>query len=318
MKTIQIKHFVAMAFVLALVITGSKSYAQQDRGYSMYMFNMLEINPAYAGSREQISLINLYRHQWAGFEGAPRVVTLSGHAPLKKDRIALGFSFTNDRVGVSTMNEVAFDYAYRIPIGAGKLSLGLRANIRNYVVKWTDLEIVDEEDEAFAQDSRVYWRPNFGPGVFYYTEQFYAGFSIPHLINNSLNRDWELAGTQEVAREYRHVFLNSGVVIPISQEVKFKPSAMLKYVANTPVQADINASFLFFDQLWVGASYRTGHTVIGMIEYYFADHFRAGYAYDYELTDVQNHTWGTHELMLGYEFGISSERYLTPRKMNYF
>lgn len=304
------------AFILILFANGAS--AQQERGYSMYMFNMMEINPAYAGSREQVSLTALYRHQWSSFEGAPRIATLSGHAPLGNERVALGFSYTNDRIGVSNMNELVFNYAYRLPIGPGKLSLGIRANIRNYYLNWSDVDIVDKEDDAFAKDSRILWRPNFGPGIFYYADKFYVGASVPHLINNSLNRDWELSGTQEVAREYRHVFVNGGIVIPVSEKVKFKPSALVKYVSNAPVQMDLNASFLFFDKLWVGASYRTGHSVIGMIEYYFADHFRAGYAYDHELTDINNHTWGTHELMIGYEFSIGGDDYLSPRKMNYY
>jgi type IX secretion system PorP/SprF family membrane protein len=327
MKTLQLIILTGFAFVFTFFSGGGQNAtAQQDRSYSMYMFNMLEINPAYAGSREQISLSGIYRHQWAGFDGAPRIMTFSGHAPLANKNIALGASFTNDRIGPSNMNELTLDYAYRIPMGSGKLSLGLRTSIRNYNVEYSELDVNDPDDQAFNYDNQTLWRPNFGAGVFYYADRFYAGFSVPHIINNSLNENWETAGTQEVARESRHYLLNGGVVIPLADKVDFKPSTLIKYVPNTPLQADVNASFLFFEKLWIGASYRTSvaseyqdrAAVLGMVEYYFAKNFRAGYAYDYSLAELQDHTSGTHEIMIGYEFGMTKDRYLTPRRMNYF
>ena len=308
--------FAVLVISTAIFGVQQTATAQQDAMYSMYMFNGLAVNPAYAGSRERASITALYRHQWTGLEGAPKTFVISGHAPLLNDKIALGGSIASDNISIFHVISMNVDYAYRIKIGKGKLSLGVNATLNNHRARWNELTLNDQNDQAFDNKKSVF-NPNFGFGAYYYSDRFYVGASVPHLLNSSLDKSFKLEGTEAVARQWRHYFFTAGAMFNFGKNVKFKPSFLFKYVQNAPFEADLNASFLLKDALWLGASYRTGDAVVVMIEYMFAKNFRAGYAYDITLTDLRKYSGGSHEIMIGYEFG-KKEAYLTPRRMSYF
>lgn len=303
--------------------------AQQDAQYSMYMFNGLAINPAYAGSRERWAITALYRHQWAGFgDGIPRTATANAHGTLLDDRMGLGISFSSDRIGPTDMISVAGSYAYRIPIGSkkerlkGHLAVGLSAQFTNYTQRWDEINTTDQGDQSFASGTVNIFAPNFGAGLYYSNDIFYIGASIPNILNANLDErvKYESEGN-DVARKYRHYFATAGVMIKLTDNVKMKPSLLYKIVQDAPVSGDYNLSFLFKEALWIGASYRTSFkepvAVLGMVEYMFAKHLRIGYAYDYTLSDIGAYQSGTHEIMMSYEFG-NNDKYLTPRRMSYF
>lgn len=300
--------------------------AQQDAEFSMYMFNGLIINPGYAGSRERWSLTALYRHQWAGFgDGVPRTFTASAHGPLLDDRIGIGASVTSDQIGPTSMFQVTGDFAYRIPIAldkkwGGRLCPGISAQFTNYTQRWDELTQSQGGDPSFGQRTNVY-NPNFGVGLYWYSKQFYVGWSIPNLLNASLDNRFAYEGTDLVARRYRHMFITAGAIIKLNDNLKLKPSILFKYVNHAPFQGDYNVSLLIKEALWVGVSFRSSFhepvALVGMIEYMFAKRVRLGYAYDYTFTDIGQYQSGTHEIMLGYEFG-QTEKYLTPRRMSYF
>ncbi len=311
--------------LLVIDSTTNKAYAQQDPQYSMYMFNGLSVNPAYAGSRERLAILAVYRDQWTGFKGAPRTFTAAAHAPLLNERIGLGVAITSDNIGILNAVNVTGSFAYRLPVGKGKLKgrlcFGLSASMDYDKQRLTESEIITPGDPSFTQNLSVV-SPNFGAGVYYYNDRFYLGLSAPHFLNGSLDRSAQYSGTSELgAREYRHAFFTAGGMVNVSENVKFKPSIMIKYVQGAPVNMDFNASFLFKEALWVGVSFRTAYNeptaVVGMIEYMFAKSFRLGYAYDYTLTQIGQYSSGSHEILLSYEFG-RVDKYLTPRKMSYF
>ncbi|TVR78741.1 MAG: type IX secretion system membrane protein PorP/SprF [Chitinophagaceae bacterium] len=307
--------------ILGLVFTyfSFPTFGQQDPQYSMYMFNGMSINPAYAGSREKISLTALYRHQWSGMDGAPRTISFNAHSPLLNDRIGLGLSVVNDRIGVTNTNHINGAYAYRLPTDIGRLSFGIQGGFSHYNSRWSDLVLNDAGDNNFSSNSPNLFLPNFGFGIYLYDHnRYYVGVSAPQLLNNSLNESLSLEGTNNVARQFKHYFFTAGYVAKLNEFMKFKPSVLLKYVHGAPLQADFNASLLFYDALWVGASYRTGDSFVFMVEYYFGERFRAGYAYDYTITELNNYTSGSHEIMIGYEFSLDKDAYLTPRRISYF
>ncbi len=305
--------------ILALVaaILPKEAAAQQDPQYSMYMFNGQVINPAYAGSRDALSVTALYRHQWTGLPGAPKTFTLSANGALLNDKIGLGGYIASDNLGVTNIITMAFDYNYRIKIKKGTLSLGMRAQFNQFQARFSELSTQDGGDGSFAQNSDNIFSPNFGFGAHYQNEFMYAGFSVPHLLNTSLNEKWQVEGTDAVARQYKHYFVTAGFIVPLSENIKLKPSALVKVVQNAPVGVDVNLSVLIKEQFWVGASYRVNYGVVGMVEYLFAKRFRLGYAYDWSHTELNQVTSGSHELMLGYEFR-KGDSYLTPRRMSYF
>jgi len=321
--------FLLTAFVMLFVGVGvNEANAQQDAQYSMYMFNGLAVNPAYAGSRERPVVLALYRHQWAGFgDGVPRTALVAAHAPLMNDRIGLGISLGSDNIGVTNMTNVTLSYAYRLPVGKkafwkGKLSFGLNAQFNNYRQRWSEITSTTGGDPSFSQNSQNVFSPNFGAGVYYYTEKFYLGASIPHMLNTSLSDNVKLSGTNNlVARTSRHYFFTLGAIVKLNDNLKLRPSILFKYVENTPFQADYNVSLLIKESLWLGASFRSSFqqpaAVLGMIEYMFVKGLRLGYAYDYTLSGIGAYQSGSHEIMLSYEFG-KKDKYLSPRRMSYF
>jgi len=306
-------------FILIVLTTVSaiSVYAQQDAQFSMYMFNGMAINPAYAGSRERVALTALYRHQWAGFEGAPKTFTFTAHAPVLNDRIGIGGGITSDNIGVMNLISFNSNYAYRVKFkNETKLAMGISVTFNNFRQRFSEITAGNEGDPNFAQNLSV-WSPNFGTGVYYYGEKFYVGASIPHLINSNLNKSFQFSGTEAVARQWRHYFFTGGYVFDLGENFKLKPSVLVKYVNNAPVSVDGNLGLLIKEVLWLGASYRHKDAVIGMIEYNFLNSFRLGYAYDFTTSDLGRYTSGTHEIMLGYEFK-KKDAYLTPRRMTYF
>ncbi|CAN5338555.1 type IX secretion system membrane protein PorP/SprF [soil metagenome] len=321
------KLLVLTAIVALFMVAGVKeARAQQDAQYSMYMFNGLAVNPAYAGSRERPVVLGLYRHQWAGFgAGVPRTALIAAHAPLMNDRIGLGLSLASDNIGVTNMTNVTASYAYRLPVGkgkwAGKLAFGIDAQFNNYRHRWSEITSTTGGDPSFANNSQNVFSPNFGAGVYYYNEKFYLGASIPHMLNASLRDKVKLSGTDLTARMYRHYFFTGGAIITLNENLKLRPSFLFKYVDNAPFQGDYNVSLLIKEALWIGASFRSSFqqpaAVVGIIEYMFVKGARLGYAYDHTFTAIGAYQSGSHEIMLSYEFG-KKDKYLSPRRMSYF
>lgn len=307
-----------LGLILLIVMAPSLSWGQQDPMFSQYMFNGLAINPAYTGSRDALSTTFIYRKQWVGLDGAPTTQTLSLHSPTRNRRNAFGFQLVNDKISYLGQTWLTFSYAYRIPLGENShLHLGLQASIYNYRINWGQAELIDPNDIVPASYGNNLWLPNAGTGVWYYSDKFYAGASLPHLLINSLDSNRPgisvLAGNANSAFLRRHGFITAGYVFDLSQDVKFKPSVLLKYVHGAPLEADINAQFYLFDRLGFGGSYRTGDGMVAMVNYYFTPQLHAGYAFDYPFTPLRGYTSGSHEIMIGYDFRFGDKSIVSPR-----
>lgn len=328
-------------FLLLTIMTWGWSYAQQDAMFTKYMFNSMAFNPAFAGSPEYMSVRMLYRNQWWGIEGAPVTQTFSIHSPVSK-RVGLGFSMINDKIGATGSTSANGAYAYRIPFGKGKLSMGLQAGVTNWRADWSVLRFKDpiEIDQSFSEDTPNYWLFNFGAGLFYYAPNYYVGFSVPHLFNNDLRRGVPTEA-EEWARQYRHYYFTAGGTIPLrGPSLIFKPSILIKTVGllgdftpassnptrvGAPTEFDIDLSLMFYEALWVGVSFRAAFEAKQFggdssfdsadfwVSYYMMNGFRIGASYDYTLTKLQSVAQGSFELMLGYDFSYKSRKVNTPR-----
>lgn len=302
--------YVLLIGLLLLLGFAGTSQAQQQVMFTQYMFNGLAINPAYAGSHETISATALAREQWVGIDGAPSTQTFSVHAPLKKDRIAVGFLFMRDRIGITTQNVVMGSYAYRIPFPNGAhLSMGLQFGANNYNADFTRLNPTTANDPDLIQNDTRAFLLNFGAGLYYNTQTFYAGFSAPFLLNNFFAD--ENSGAR--AELIRHYFATVGWVMPLNHNVKLQPSALLKVVEGAPLEIDLNANLVFHDVLWIGASYRSFDSVNGIIQFQLTNNLRIGYSYDVTTTELRQFNSGSHELMVNYRFTFNKKRIITPR-----
>lgn len=317
---------ISAIFLLNLMVN-----AQQDPQFSMYMFNGQYLNPGYVGSKGFADVTAIYRNQWAGFgEGAPQSANVGLHTPFKKQQYAAGVLVGYDRLGYTNMMNLMGQFAYRIPIKKSTLSMGVQAGFNHYNDGRSSAILIDANDRVFSDDIRLYV-PNVGAGLYLYNERYYIGVSLPHILNMSISEKLSnRASNDNFARQYRHLFATAGVVIGKDEAtVKFKPSVMMKYVQGLDKKIpdfDLNASFLFVDRFWLGASLRAGgdrvgpyfSDIVGIFEMMVTQQIRLGYSYDYVLSDIGQFTHGSHEVMFGYQFGYQKKKFVNVRYGTYF
>ncbi len=313
------------------------SFGQQDAMYTQYMFNTLAYNPAYAGSKDYMSIDLLHRQQWLQLEGAPNTQVFNIHSPLRSERIGLGFSAFRDQIGPTQQIGINASYAYRIPIGKGKLALGLQGGITNWRSDFTELTQANPNDPVFqAAPTPVLWLPNFGAGVYYSSNLFYVGASIPRILDPNLRTEGVDPTTQDIiARQYRHFYLMGGVALKLSQNLVFKPSFLIKNVGlfgeftkrgndvTAPSEYDIDIALLIREVFWIGTSYRAGFSSVGdaasfdsvdfLIGIHLKNGLRIGAGYDYTLTKLRTVSNGSYEVMIGYDFFYEKGKVVTPR-----
>ncbi|WP_247231671.1 type IX secretion system membrane protein PorP/SprF [Telluribacter sp. SYSU D00476] len=325
----RIKKWTAMA-LLTLGVGSTEVLAQQDKMYSQYMFNMMALNPAYAGSRDVLSATGLYRNQWVNVDGAPKTMTFTLDAPINKERVGLGLQVYNDQIGLQNETGVFASYAFRIKVGdRSTLGLGLQAGAISFKWDLTEARLNPggTVDPAFATNiSKIL--PNFGTGIYISNDKSYFGVSVPQLIVNNLS-DYDSG--EHRAKQRRHAYMMAGFVVGLSNSLKLKPSMLVKYANGAPLGFDGNINLWINDRLALGTSYRrnqystlqnsaemyTSDAVVGMLEVQLTDQFRIGYAYDMMLNGLRQSNLsinsGSHEVMLRYEFGFSKSKILTPR-----
>ncbi|MFX0557343.1 type IX secretion system membrane protein PorP/SprF [Maribacter sp. CXY002] len=280
--------------LLSILFIGTTLAAQQLPQFTQYMYNTISVNPAYAGSRETLNVTLLHRNQWAGLEGNPRTNTLSVHTPLRNEKIGLGISYINDKLGFESTNYIYGDFSYTVPFNKRvKMSFGLKGGFTNY-----NLNNPDSNDPFFNSNFNN-WKPNFGAGIFIGSNRWYTGVSSPRILNTDLN-DGEFE-----ALERNSYYAIGGVVFDLSYAVKFKPTAIAKITNGAPATYDLTANFLFNDKFWVGASYRLNDASNfgALLDYQITKDFRIGYAYDLPTGTIRPYTGGTHEIILIFEPG---------------
>jgi len=305
------KNIFRVTAMLLLLVCTLKVNAQQDPMYTQYMFNMLAINPAYAGSRNVVSATALYRNQWSGLNGAPETTTFTIDAPFKDKKIGLGLQVFSDKLGITNTTGVVLSGSYRIRMDKGTLSFGLQGNVANRRADFTQVSLDpnnSSNDLAF-QDFVNQTNFNIGSGIYYNTDRFYIGLSSPQLLPVV----YANSSGSNLSRQEIHLFLATGFVAKLSEDFKLKPSVLVKAVEGAPVQADINATFWIKDRFGIGAQYRTNADVSAFLELQLSQQIRLGYAYDYAVTNLQSINSGSHELMLRYEFGFEKDKFISPR-----
>jgi len=304
-----------IAAVILLITSFQGAWAQQDILVSQYMFNHLLVNPAYAGSKDYMMATLLYRKQWSGWKGAPETQIATIHGPVGLSSLGWGLTLSHDHLGVTDRTDAYLSLAYHLKLNSKmKLGVGIKGGGDMYSFKNSDLKIWDPDDQVFIEDKKSGFQPNIGAGAFLYTDMFYAGLSVPTLINYDPSKSLTINEEDIVPHQVRHYYASGGVVIPVNGDaVIARPSILMKYVPNAPVEFEFNLNVLFAQTLWVGASYRTGDSFVGILELQVSKQLRIGYSYDFTLTDVKKYSNGSHEIMVGYDFGYDIMKMKTPR-----
>lgn len=308
-RTIQLS--TALLF-LVLGLTWSNAKAQQDPMFTQYFTNQLPVNPAYAGSRDGLSMLAFIRHQWTGFEGAPRTQTISAHGPLGETNSNLGVSLLRDKLGITERYALNGAYAYRIDLGPARLALGLHGQVRLRQMRWDQANPLDEVDAAVTFSQRQLILPNFGAGIYLDGKHFFFSAALPHMLENELPFA-QAANSQSLSQLRRHVFFSGGLILGLTDAVKLKPMALWKYVADAPNQYDFNLGLLIKDRLLVGGTYRSNASADGFIQFQLDEQWRLGYAYDFSLTRLRQVNSGSHEIFIGFDIGRKNKGFDNPR-----
>ncbi|MGB6153195.1 MAG: type IX secretion system membrane protein PorP/SprF [Pricia sp.] len=299
---IPIKHLI---FGIMLMLCSYLVQAQQDAQYTQYMYNMPSINPGYAGSKESLSITALYRSQWVGLEGAPKTQTLSLHSPIGYRGVGLGFGILNEQIGPTSETYFDIDFSYTIFTSReGRLSFGLKGSAHLLDVRYSQLDQdignPNGPDPLLQQDIENKFSPNIGAGVYYHNGKFYAGVSVPRILETTHFSSSNIS----TAKEQMNLYLTSGYVYDINRNWKFKPAVLTKLVRGAPLQVDVSANFMYNDTFVFGAAYRWSAAVSGMFGFYIDDGFLLGVAYDRETSELGGTQFnaGSFEVLLRYDF----------------
>ena len=295
-------------FLILLIFTAFTGFAQQDAQYTQYMYNTININPAYAGSRGAMSIFAMHRTQWVGLDGAPVTNVASINTPLNDNNLGLGVSFINDKIGPTNETTISTDFSYTIRTSETyKLSFGIKATANLFNLDISKLN--PAEIDPSIQNIENKFSPNIGAGLYLHSDKAYVGISIPNFIESDRYDDNEIA----IFKERINYYLIGGYVFDINSTLKFKPAVLTKMVIGAPLQVDLSGNFMFNEKFVVGVAYRWSAALSAMVGFQVSDGMYIGYGYDRETTRLSNYNSGSHEIFLRYEIFKNNGKIITPR-----
>lgn len=301
-----------LALFMFLTALPLRLCAQQLPLYSQYMFNTLEINPAYAGFKQSMQFTSVFRKQFNGIKDSPQTAMISGDMPIGDTKLGVGLKIVDDRISVTQNFGAQLALSYRIEGDYSNFSFGIQAGALNYKTDFSKLNITNAGDPVFAQNLNA-MAANFGTGIFFNTSKFYAGLSSPNLVRAHL-RNTDVALSEYTVKQNVHLYLNAGYLITLNDNFVLKPSFLLRGVKGIPLNYDINANLFFREIMSGGISYRSHSALVGLLDFRLIPTLRLGYAYDYNLGRLNNFARATHEIILRFHIPIDKDE-LMPSYM---
>jgi type IX secretion system PorP/SprF family membrane protein len=296
--------FIKIFFLLVFFV----GISQQESQFTQYMYNTTLINPAYAGSRDLLSIFGNYRTQWIGLDGAPQTSAVSIHSPIQFSNVGLGLSFIDESVGPTRDATISGEFSYTIPTSEQfKLAFGLKASVSFFSIDYNLLNIL--QPESTIQNVATEGTPNLGAGFYWYSDKMYFGISAPIIFNRTRYNDNEIAIYQEKLTYY----LMGGYVLNLKDEWKFKPALLIKNTYGAPLQLDLSANFQGFEKITFGGSWRNSGAFSALAGFQISPTLFLGYAYDAETTKLARYNNGTHEFFIRFELASKTKKILSPR-----
>lgn len=301
-------------FILILGLVAFSSYAQQDAQFTQYMYNTVNINPAYAGSRGVLSIFGLHRTQWVGLDGAPTTNSFSINTPVNNSNIGLGLSVINDRIGPSDESSISADVSYSIKTSETfKLSFGVKGTANLLNIDFNKVSKYNPYDNLAQYNIDNKFSPNVGAGIYYHSNKTYVGFSVPNFLETEHYNKSSTSPSNTVASERLHYHFIAGHVFDLNETIKFKPAVLTKLVQGAPLQVDASANFLFNEKFVLGAAYRWDAAASLMTGFQVNKSWFIGYSYDMETSKLANYNSGSHEIFLRFELFNNIENIVSPR-----
>jgi type IX secretion system PorP/SprF family membrane protein len=291
----------------SIVLLGFTGLAQQDAQYTQYMYNTINVNPAYAGSRGVLSIFGLYRTQWVGLDGAPKTAAFSLNTPVENSNLGLGLSVVGDDIGPTEERAISGDVSYSVPTSESyKLSFGLKAtanlfNLNEGKLRPRDADLLLKKSSNFS--------PNVGAGVYFHSDKLYLGASVPNFLETKRYSDNDYA----FYKERMNLYFIGGYVFDLSPTLKFKPAFLSKVVQGAPLQLDLSGNFMFNEKFVLGAAWRWDAAASLMAGFQINKGLYLGYGYDLETTKLKNYNRGSHEIFLRFELFSKPEKIVSPR-----
>ncbi len=304
-----------LALLLTLFVACTTGFAQQDPILTQYMFNKLAINPGYAGSTGALSFDLIDRFQWVGVKDAPNTLSFTGNASLPNPHLGVGLYTYRDAIGPTVQTGMLGSFAYKILFPKGTLSFGVDFGFTYLYVDWAALDPENPDDPLLISTVTNHAAPDAGAGIYWSNKSYYIGLSSTHLFENKiLESDVPNDQYNTFSRLMRHFYGMAGCVFPVSEGLALRPSILVKYVQNAPVQADLGLALLIKDVLWIGASYRTENCLTMTAELNILKNLHVGYSYDAWFNQLSSYNKGSHEIRLGFDLDIlKNGRFLSPR-----
>lgn len=292
------------------MFTGFVALAQQDAQYTQYMYNTINVNPAYAGSRGAMSIFGLHRTQWVGLDGAPTTNAFSVNTPINNSNLGIGLSFVNDKIGPTSENAISADVSYTVKTSETfKLSFGVKGTANLFNLDVSKLTPADGSDELLLTNIDNQFTPNIGAGVYFHSDKMYVGLSVPNFFETKRYNDNDIA----LNAERMNFYLIAGYVFDLTYNLKFKPALLTKAVEGAPLQVDVSANFLYNDKFMLGAAWRWDAAVSAMAGFQITDGLFIGYGYDHETTRLRRFNSGSHEIFLRFELFKKHSKIVSPR-----
>lgn len=313
---------ITLAIVFAVPFCAlSQSYPH----YTMFMFNKLMYNPAYAGNKNLTTVNAIYRSQWVNIDGAPRAFSVAIDGPVGNymqpfRRVALGLSVSNERLGVTNNTSLMGYYAYRIPFERSVLSLGLQAGTSFYNAEYSKLNPYQQNDQVLTENVKNAFLPNAGAGAYWSGDNFYAGIAVPNLIQNFYDKDNKTISIS--SRQIRSYYLSGGYIFTLNDVLKLQPQVLARYAGNgqynLPFNSDINLSLIAYDRFLIGATYRTDKSLEAIVHMQVTNSLNIGYSFDYTMSQLKGYNGGSHEIVAGFDFIKDRNKYASPRFIKLF
>ena len=304
--------------ILLLLLFAGGVTGQNQAQYNHYIANQGLLNPAYNGTRDVISGLVIHRSQWVGMKDAPMNQAINVHGPIEDTNLGVGVVLENDRLGFSNNFNFMGAGSYKLKMGKSDfLSLGLQIGLTSSVYDGTKAITSTFGDPMFLRKESILGF-NFGVGAYYYTEQYFAGFSVPRFFSPSFDSASDNDGTfkNTVSFEELHSYWYGGYIFDWG-DVKVKPTTLIRTVVGAPLTFDVSCNVLLNERVWVGASYRSISEVVLLADFIINRQWSVRYSFDYSLSKLRKYgQFGSHEI--GLQFDFSFNKRAGMRSIRYF